>query len=233
MASVLTDLRDEVKDRINIGTGGAQPSDPQLLGFVTNAVKGLVGELPPVFEITDPLGSDLSMTIANSQRILFVQTAEYTLFDSEWMREADLPGIQLLGYATARPNDKITAFYTKDHSNASELGAGTPQVETSCIFGVDWLEELILSDATISALRYMTKRHGSGGGSVMGALLRVELDNRKERYQRLRDVWNGWNEEMRTKQQERAAFAPPIRRNPLAGRLSPRGKRISRLTGRP
>lgn len=136
MASTIATVRDDIKDRLNIGTTESEPTDPMIDGWLASAFTWAITVCPPIFETTVTVDADRVATL-DADDVLYVANDHRMLVPSEWNKAGDS---LILSPSAASYNDQLQVWYFT-------MPVITTTVETSCVFGADWLTELATLDA--------------------------------------------------------------------------------------
>lgn len=228
--STINQLQAQVSSLGNISTSNAEPTSSQIVSWIRRNANRAIGEYPPIHEVEVQLSSgSLELPVTGAREIYFVEDNHKILLPSEWVRDSDssTPGVRLVGYFLTDPRSLFTVSYSKDYDFGA-LDADT-DMGLSCRFGEDWLEDYIVKLSLEDALRFMTRRHGAGGATTHGGLLRTTQDDLKEDRAGLKGRWDGWYQQMMVRIEERRVTQPPVRVNPIANLLVNSGYRGSRL----
>ena len=155
MTSTIATMATNIKNRLNVGTGGAvgtsaEPTDSVVQGWVRDAFKQLMGDLTPIAQTTASIAAGAA-TLAND-RVFYVEVNQTPLLRGS---EYGQTPTGLSFRDPALDGETATIFYI-DYPDVS--GA---TVDTSCIFGPDWLEEL----ATIKAAQEVCSRLANNSAS--------------------------------------------------------------------
>ena len=199
-------LRDEVKDRLHLGATAAEPGDARLLQYALVACEQAFAELPPVFELAVTLDVEREALVPELLRVLYVQKLTDLLADHEWGR---IPGgLKTRSEQVGGEEDTLFVWYTRllDLSAATEL----TEVDSDCIFGMNWLREYIVTITMRSAQLFQVRVGAGAGSATHGAIYRVTGDDLKAQYDKLAAVWGQWNQMMLEKRQLRLQFVRPL-----------------------
>jgi hypothetical protein len=211
MASTIATLLAEVESRLNLTNAGAEPSDNQISDFLRLAFKELIGVLHPVTHTTLTLGNTHTAALAHD-RLFFVSRDGLPLYPWEFTTSG--ANVKVASTAANR-GDTIEVWY---FAAPSIVTGTTTSVETSCIFGDDWLEELAVVKASMEAALRQQNLSMSNSGMDYGVLYR-QLG---EQYDRLfaahRQTWDMWYQQKNTELQARQMNGPdPRSYSPFTG----------------
>lgn len=224
MASTIATLLLEVETRLNMTNGGAEPSDGQISDFLRLAFKDLIGTLPPVQHTTLTLGNNYSAALTHD-RLYFVSVAGLPLFPWEFSTSGNTVVVQP---TAADRGDTIQVWY----SAAPAITTGsTTSVDTDCIFGDDWLEELAVLEACKQSALRQQNLSMSNSGMDYGVLYRQLGERFNEVYNQHRLTWDMWFQQKNMELQARSLNGPhPVRYSGHAGYAN-RSKKTNWLTG--
>ncbi len=203
MSSVITDLVTDVQDRLLLSTTGGQPSTDMLTRWILSAFKMLIGALPPIHEVVATVNADRQATVTADQ-VFYVANGPHLLFASEWNKQTSTLIFQP---SSVKDGDDITAWCFIDPNITSD----TTSVNTTCIFGTDWLEALVLLYASARAYGRMANVAGEGDAAGYAAAERVKDEEFQQQFTLYQNRWQGWNADMQQRIADRARFgeAPP------------------------
>lgn len=193
VATVVADL----KDRLIVTTAASEPNDAALGRWVLASAKYAIGALQPPTESVVPIsaGPKLSLT---ADIVYYVAVEEEMLLPVEWAKQGNTIQLQ----PQAAPLGKVNA--TAWHFSAPALTSGTTTFDTTCIFGPDWLEEVItmMTGVMVELRRSFTAPSADGTGHA--SMMRVLQDERDRLLQPYVRVRNAWAAEMDGRLQARA-----------------------------
>lgn len=205
MTTTLTTMRTRAKTRLNAASTSAEPDDATWLLWCIDAFKTCMGVVPPVTEATATVSSSAFSATVVADQVFFVAYKSDLLLPSEWSKSSTTlhfkPGsVDLGGTITYwRFNSAI------DNSSAALTDSST-SVNTTCIFGTDWLEP----PATLMVMqRYferMSSVNPSGDGPDYMATFRVYQDERDRILKPYVDTWNRWYGQMQAALQARVSL---------------------------
>lgn len=222
MTSTLTVLRDEVKNRMQIASSQAVPSptNAQIEDYLRLSFQELFSVLPAVLHTTVTVGADHDIALTHT-RAFFVSINGRMLFSQQWSTEGNT--IQLVPH-TAVAGDTAAVWYTA--SVAITLGS-TTTVESTCIFGEDWLEEPAIQRACLHVYERMSNIADSEGAAINGSWYRVKQDEYRNLVAQRENTFNQWLSQNFQRLSERAAHGPQaVSLNPYGG-IPNRSKRIT------
>lgn len=213
MATTITTARDQVRDRLLLdGTpAGAEPSDAIIETWVRQGFKRLWAWAPPVFRDTFAVVDGNVATVhASLSDVLFVASSHSLLVPVAEYQQTET-GLNLkLDKHIAYSNDVLVWFTT----SPTTFGADA-SIESSCMFGPDWLEEAVLLYAEIQLLTRISRVSETGGGAMEGQLrqsLEQTFNQLMAQLVQRRETWFGqMNTQLNVKMQtEQLAVTPAI-----------------------
>lgn len=195
MATTITDARDEVIERLKLAAGtGAQPSNTIIEGFLVGGFKMVWGKCQPIFRGAFSVNATSGVTTISTdlEAVLFVASPREVLIPgAEWVETEDGINFRAANDFFPAESDSALVWY----QTAPSI---TTSVESSCIFGPDWLEEPALMWAEIQCLKRMSRVHDSAGHNSEAAAwvtIQQELDREVERLIGVRERWIGFMEQ--------------------------------------
>lgn len=195
MSTTISAAATELTQRIK-GTGNApDPTTAQLSDYIRRAFIHLIGVLPPVTETTyvlvagDP-DSTVDLSSTPLKRIFYVGSGVDLFFPNEWQKVGNTLNVRR---STAKPGATISCWALP--TITITLGS-TATVDTSCIFGADWLEELALNEAAITVYQSMQRVAGSNSGQEYDKRVALFKEQYNERYAQLHQEYADWKKEM-------------------------------------
>ena len=210
-------MRDDCKARLLTDATSAQPSDAQIVLWCIRAFKDLIGIVPPVTETTATVSTTAFTATVTADQIFFVATKSNLLLPSEWAKQTTTlhfkPGSVVKG-------DTVTywRFNAALGSGPGVITDSSTTVDTSCIFGTDWLEE---PATVLTVMQVMSRLAGvstSGDGPNFMASYRVYQDEREKIIKNLQATWDRWYQSMVMAQNARISVGDlPLRESPGAG----------------
>jgi hypothetical protein len=205
MASTIATLLLEVESRLALTNAGAEPSDNQISDFLRLAFKDVIAALPPVQHTTLTLGNAYSTALAHD-RLFFVSASGLPLFPWEYSTSG---ANVLVQSAAADRGDTIQVWYFA----APTITTGsTTSVETSCIFGDDWLEELAVIKASMEACLRQTSLSASNSPSDYSVLYRTLGEQYDRVFNQHRATFDMWLQQKNMELSARSMNGPqPVR----------------------
>lgn len=201
----------QLTQNLDIGLTSPEPTAAEQLGFVITAARSAFGQLQPVFKLVGALDSELALAIPDLATIVLVQAGEDILLDHEyaegddelWLRDASL----------GRQDDPITVWYTKllDFSSATT----ETEIDSTCVFGPDWLDDYILLRAEMAASLYQFNTSGAAGAVNFAAQYRSLQQTAVSDQAVLQRVRDQWVQTMRDKKAVALEMVPRFRPGPL------------------
>ncbi len=203
MSSLVTDLVQDVRDRLILGASTQEPTDAMITTWVLSAFKSLIGTLPPVHEVVATVDADRQAAVTADQ-VFYVANGPHLLFASEWNKQNSMLIFQP---SSVKDADVITAWCFLD----PDITSDSTTVNTTCIFGTDWLESLAVLHAASRAMGRMANIAGEGDAAGYASWARVLDEEFKEMFTLYQNRWQGWNADMQQRIVDRARFgeAPP------------------------
>lgn len=196
MSTVVADVVTDLKDRLIVTSASSEPGDAVLGRWVLASAKYAIGALQPPKEsvVTATSGPSLSLT---ADIVYYVAVEEELLLPVEWAKQGNTIQLQPQAAATGQ---KATAW----HFTAPTLSSATTTFDTTCIFGPDWLEEVItmMTGVMVELRRSFTAPSADGTGHA--SMMRVLQDERDRLLQPYVRVRNAWAAEMDGRLQARA-----------------------------
>jgi hypothetical protein len=226
MTTTVATVATEVQRRLRISTpGGSEPATATVADYIRLGFKHLIGLLPPIQETNTTLsistGEVLSASVT-ANRVFFVSTDEKLLVPGqEWNKSGNtLYFHRSVGNSADRISVWHTALFT--------IVTGTEAtVNTTCIFGLDWLEELATLYAEMLALGELARNSGSASGPQHGAQYRAVEATYQEAFKQAKSLYEQWYAEKRDALQLRLASGDtpmvPNRLSALINRSEIRG----------
>lgn len=154
-------------DRLKLGTHNAQPSTPQVDSAVRNAFVAVIAAVPPIHKAGVTLSAGFVAALPSDCAL--VQFAAYQnrlLLDIEWQ---EIGNDLYVRRGSARAGAAVGIWYQKDYG----ISDATNEIDTSCVFGQDWLAEPAVTLAAMQALLRMSQSAASRGGDKYASLYRV------------------------------------------------------------
>lgn len=213
MTSTIATMATEANNRLMVvdaGTG-AEPTTAQMSDFIRLAFKELIAVLPPVKDTTLTL-STLNRAALTHDQAFYVAVNGLLLFPWEWATQGEYVKVQP---ASAAINDTLTVWYV---AYPTITTGSTATVDTSCIFGNDWLEELALLRGMMAASQRMANVSATAGGDSHASWFRVLQDDYQRLYQAHWQRYQDWRQSMEMALSARAGNGPAPRTvSPHAG----------------
>ena len=208
MATDISAAAVDIMDRLLIGGTAQEPTEAMLATWLRAAFKEQIGNLKPVVRAVLPVTRWEADLVAD--QVFYVSDGLRTLFrDIEWGDDG-----QKVYLDTSINPDQITAWYFTDPG----ITASTDSVNTSCIFGGDWLEEIAKTMAMAQAYERIAGTAADQNEAQAASMLRVEWADKVERmYKWKRGEWDNWQSRMEQGMQRRAAMGDlPVRSTPYS-----------------
>jgi hypothetical protein len=185
MASTIATLLVEVESRLNLTNAGAEPSDNQISDFLRLAFKELIGVLHPVQHTTLTLGNTHTAALTHD-RLFFVSRDGLPLYPWEFTTSG--ANVKVASTAANR-GDTIEVWYFA----APTITTGsTTTVETSCIFGDDWLEELAVLRAMMPVCDRLSSLSPSNSGPDYLVMKRTIGEDYDRIFNQHKATWYQW-----------------------------------------
>lgn len=223
MATTVATVVADIRDRLKVGATAPEPTDAMLGNWVRSAAKYVIGQCQPVKETTVTVTSGPQAALVASE-VYYVANGFEMLLPTEWAKQGSALVLQK---QAAKARDTLTVWY----SQTPDITAITTSFDTSCVFGPDWLEEVI----TVMAMQQVEARVSNISGSLDGnghaQMYRVLQDEREKLIAPYRDVRNQFFGRMEQRVMARAQMGGmPYRESPYA-KFKNRSGRVNRLTG--
>ena len=203
MTSTISTLLAEVEGRMGITNAGAEPSNDQISDYLRQAFIDLFGVLKPPSHTTLTVGNTYTAALTHDQ-LFFVNAAGVPLF--EWEFSSSGANVLVQSSAAERGDTLQVWYYAMP---AITLGAsGSATVDSSCILGDDWLQELAVTKAAMLACLRQINQAASNSPQDYGSLYRVLEETYNTLFQQHRMAWEQWYQQMLMGRQERAATGP-------------------------
>lgn len=196
MSTVVADVVADLKDRLIVTAASSEPNDAALGRWVLASAKYAIGALQPPKEsvVTVTSGPSLSLT---ADIVYYVAVEEELLLPVEWAKQGNTIQLQPQAAATGQ---KATVW----HFTAPTLSSATTSFDTTCIFGPDWLEEVITMMAGVMVELRRSFAAPSADGTGHASMMRVLQDERDRLLQPYVRARNAWAAEMDGRLQARA-----------------------------
>lgn len=205
MTSTIATLLLEVEGRLNLTNAGAEPSDTQIEDFLRLAFKDLSGVLPLIKHTTLTVGNTYQAALVHD-RLWFVSASGVPLFPWEYSTS----GANVLVQSTATDRaDTLQVWY----SVAPTITTGsTTTVDSTCIFGNDWLEELAVIKASMDASLRQQNLSPSNSPIDYGVLYRQLGEEYDRVFAAHKATWDMWFQTKNMELQARSLNGPqPVR----------------------
>lgn len=224
MATLVADVVADVKHRLIIGTAATEPSDAYLGNWTRSAAKCAIGALQPPTLTTATVAAGPAVTVTADQ-VYYVAMRDKLLLPSEW--EFQDTKVQLQRQV-ADTGDTATVWLFA----GPVITSATTSIDTTCIFGTDWLEEVItlMVMEMVEVRRSQTSASGSDDKHISTA--RVLQDARDRLLKPYQEIRQGWVETMERRLQARAVMGDGAFRKSPWGNTRYRGRVINPNTGR-
>lgn len=167
MATTVATAVSTVKERLLVDNASqtAPPSDSMIEGYIRDAFRYMFGTLHPVFREQVTLDSSLSAALTTPGQIMYVSVNRTLLFPNEWTMGDD--ELLVEGHNIANNGDEAEVWMTRLPS----LSGST--IESSCIFGTDWLEPPALIWAEMLVFQRLSNTSNSATGQYSLTQYRV------------------------------------------------------------
>lgn len=166
MATTITTASAEIAERLKIVVGdGAQPTDAMIQGFVREGFNDLWAILRPVFRgaFTVNATNGVTTVSADLASVLYVVgPRDIYVPGAEWVELEDGINFRHAGDLYPVESDSVLVWYTTTPTDF----ASAASIESTCIFGPDWLQPGVLMYAEIQSLKRMSRVHDSGGAAA-------------------------------------------------------------------
>lgn len=184
MSTVVADVVTDLKDRLIVTSASSEPGDAVLGRWVLASAKYAIGALQPPKESVVTVTSVPSLSLT-ADIVYYVAVEEELLLPVEWAKQGNTIQLQPQAAATGQ---KATVW----HFTAPTLSSATTTFDTTCIFGPDWLEEVItmMTGVMVELRRSFTAPSADGTGHAsMMRVLQDERDRLLQPYVRARNAW--------------------------------------------
>lgn len=213
MASTIATLRSEVRARGNFGSTTPEPTDNHVDDWLRQAFIHLIGALPPVKQAALTVGADNEVSLTHNQ-VFYVRVGTTPLYGWEWSADS-VNGVVTITDHSADYGDPVLAWYV---APITITLASTATVDTTCIFGNDWLQELAVIYAAMQGYQRISNTAPTGSADQNLSTYRVLEDTYKVQFGALKGVWDSWNASMQMALQQRLMNGPKaVRENPYSG----------------
>ena len=223
MSTVVATVVTDIQNRLKVGSTTPEPDATMLGNWVRSAAKYCIGQCQPVKETTVTVTSGPQAALI-ADDVYYVANGHEMLLPSEWSKQGNAVVMQR---QAARARDTLTVWYFLD----PDITSATTTFDTTCIFGTDWLEEVI----TVMAMQQVEARLSNLAGSVDGqghaAMYRVMQDERERLLAPHRDTRNQWFSRMDNRVMVRAQMGNLPYRESAYSRFKNRSAYGSDLTG--
>jgi len=173
MAILVADAIEELKVRAKLGTHGAVPSDPELSKFVRDAFVTIIAAVPPILKAAVTLDSNRRASLPDHTLLVqFAAAGSRLLQDTEWEESGDSIAVQ---FGSADAGHVIALWYQLVY----QIDSSDTEIDTTCIFGQDWLAEPALVLATMNVRRRLSASSASRSGGTHAQWFRVEQQERQ------------------------------------------------------
>lgn len=199
MASTIATLQGYLATRLKIGTEAGAPSSATQSIYLRQAFMHVIGILPPIKMAETTLTSDTGdiivyadLTSSSVDDIYYVGHNERCLIRGiEWNLQA---GVLYVTRSAGQPGEKVGYYYLP---TITIVPASTTTVETTCIFGQNWLEEPALLYAEMLALNDLSGVSSSNSGPSHAQHYRAVEETYNSAMSARAQVWNSRMEQFR------------------------------------
>jgi hypothetical protein len=211
MSSQLTALATNLQTTLNLGSGGAEPTAATIQQWLRDGARELWGELPPVLKRDLTITSTYAATLTYN-RVFFVVAGGLTLLrGSEWNAGDSalnfVPGAVGVG-------DTVTAYYV----TAPGITNTTTELDSTCIFGDDWLEPLMLTYAEMQAHNRLMNVATVERADAHAGAYRLKMARLAEQKAGAKSQWDAWYQDLLGSIQARMQTGDrPYAEHPAAG----------------
>lgn len=221
MASTVATIVSAIKDRLLIGALAQEPTDAMLTTWLRDAFKECVGDLKPIKRTSVSVSGNTASLTADI--VYYASDGIRTLYpDVEW--GYDGASVYLEPGVTGGGGLTLWYYVAPDFTGAT--------IDTTCIFGTDWLEELATVMAGAQAYQRLAGVAPSQSESLAAAAQRVDWNDRIDRlYKWKKAEIDGWMQRMEMGYQRRAQLGDLPRRQTPYGRFQNDSSISNALTG--
>ena len=223
MATTVATVVADLKDRLIVTAASSEPTDAMLGNWVRASARYTFGALQPPTETTLTVTSGPQAALT-ADMVFYVANDYELLLPSEWSKQGAKVRLQP---QAAETGDTLTVWYYA----MPTIEAATASFDTSCIFGDDWLEEVITMMAAVQVELRRSFVAPSADGQGHASMIRVLQDERERLltpYRRTRDTWVA---EMDGRLQMRASLGNPAFRQSPYNKFRNRSMKTNRMTG--
>lgn len=222
MATTVATLRAALMTRLNVGSTALEPTTAMVDQWIRDGFLEGFTIFQPVFKAASTAISNDAVALT-ADRILYVLVDGLVLVEGEeWHHGAT--GVEGLPrrYTGLTP----TVYYT----NTPDLTGAT--IESSCIFGDNWLEPYVALFTEVLMLERLAQTAASQGGERQAAMSRV-VDAKRDRLERLMlGQRSEFIQGMEANLQRRMGLGPHVRRQHAWAGYRNRGGTKNALVGR-
>lgn len=218
MASSIPTLAALMVKQLKIGSGRSEPTTDDIGDYLRLAFRDCIADFNPVksqqIEIDQSSATipTYSATLIEAAlRVWYVSVGTRLLQPVEFIFDGEV--IHLIPSVGA-DGSEVTVWFTP--SIDIELGS-TDSVDTSCIFGPNWLEQPAYLKAQQSIHDERSHRATSGGGQQHQSRYRVKAETITATLAKKAQDFMRWDEEMKMRQQQRFSLGDqPLLEHPMA-----------------
>lgn len=205
MTTTIATMSAAVESRLGVTAGsGNEPTDAQVKVYCNNAFQNLVGKLPPVVMGTGTITSR-ALTIT-TDRVFFVVANNFGILlpGVEWIRTTT--GIRVIPAVLNGETVNYWHFSTLIGNGPAAISSASTTVNTTCIFGTDWLEELATVQAMMDVCAQLMNTAPSQSGADFGAMYRTFQDQYNQLFAQHSQLWQQWYAEKQQELNDRRMF---------------------------
>lgn len=223
MATTVATVVADLKDRLIVTAASSEPTDVMLGNWVRASARYTFGALQPPTETTLTVTSGPQAALT-ADMVFYVANDYELLLPSEWSKQGAKIRVQP---QAAETGDTLTVWYYA----MPTIEAATTSFDTSCIFGDDWLEEVITMMAAVQVELRRSFVAPSADGQGHASMTRVLQDERERLLEPYRRVRNEWVRDMESRVQARVGFGDAQFRTSPHNKFRNRGRVINPGTG--
>lgn len=154
-----------IKNRLIVGATTQEPTTAMIELWLREAYKYAMGVIPCVKETTVAVATGHSVTL-DADEVYYVSVGWQPLLPSEWQKQGDT--LKLSPAAAAIGDTVQVWYYLKPVIDT----ASTLTIDSSCIFGPDWLEEVVMQFVEGMIETRMANTAGSADASGHAGMMR-------------------------------------------------------------
>jgi hypothetical protein len=211
MTSTLAELREDIKQRLLIGTTSQESDDMDIDNWLRDAFKFAIGVVPPVDETTVSVTSTPPTATLVADEVYYVANGPRILIAGEWEKQG---GTLKFRRPAAQSGDTVQAWYFLD----PDITSSTTSVDTSCTFGTDWLESVVIKMVMQEVEVRASNTAVSASAADHAGMVRVFQEQWLALLAPYQQRWAAWEARMERRLQQRLTFSDlPAKEHSAAG----------------